>query len=718
MSATRTDQPAADAAFVPRTDPVTFEVLRHRLWQVNEEQGDTILNVSGSPVAYDVNDFNVVIADPSGEVVCLGPYMTVHGATLQLVIRNAVEMFRDEPLRPGTMLLVNDPWLGAAHQNDVCLIAPVHHGDRVIGWIGSTIHEVDVGGTAVGSWNPVARDTFDEAPRWRYLQLVRDGRVQPEVLATYLANSRFPVLLELDVRAQIAAINVAAQRMADVIERFGVEAVELTMADMLDYSEQLLASKLRQVPDGSWSTEAFIDHDGHDDRVYVCRLELRKCGVQLEWDFTGTDAQSPGFINCAYGGLHSGVLTAILTHLCGDIPWNSGVMRSSRIVSAEGTIHNALFPAPVGSGVVNASWLTINACSQGLSKMLLASDALCDLAMGVWAGSTFAYNIHGVVDGREVGTMLLSSPLQGDGARAFADGYDVGGQLGAPRPSASNVESMEAQFPLIFIYRRDTVDSGGPGRWRGGVSAESAIAPYGVDELDLRVTTFGSDHSCTEGLAGGLPGAGSNGILVKEGDGLDAIAAGRVPIRPGDWRGEWIPLPSKCDLTLGRTDVFVAVPHGGGGFGDPLTRDAELVARDVNRGYVSIERARDSYGVVVTDRMQVDAAATEQQRREYRRRRLEGAGAPASSAQRDGACERCAAGEGIGGPASAPVRRTRAVGAANPWTALRWGGHSRRFTLVEEVCPACGELVDAYQALSRRDVGDDDGSIGERIASA
>ena len=270
--------------FKPRTDPVTFEVLRHRLWQINDEQGKTIISVSGSPVASEGNDFNVALTNAAGEIVACGPYIVIHVSAISLVVRAAIEMFGEDGIREGDMYLSNDPWLGAGHQNDVSVIQPVFWKGERIAWTASVIHQVDVGGTYPGSWNPKARSVFDEAPRYRLLKVVRDGTLQREVVATYLTNSRFPDLVELDLRAQVAAANVARDRLEGLMRRYGSDIVKNAMEDSLDYSQMLFQQRLQQIPDGQWYAEDHLDHDGHEEKVYTVRCLMSKAGDKLTFD--------------------------------------------------------------------------------------------------------------------------------------------------------------------------------------------------------------------------------------------------------------------------------------------------------------------------------------------------------------------------------------------------------------------------------------------------
>lgn len=711
--------------FVPRSDLITFEVVRHRLWQINDEQGRSIINVSGSPVASETNDFNVALSDAEGNLICIGPYVLFHLSAISLMIRKAKEVLGDAFIEEGDVYLCNDPWMGAVHQNDVCLIAPVHRDGRLVAWVGSTIHQVDVGGPAPGSWNYLARDTFQEAPRYRFLKLMRRGVIQPEVMETYLTNSRMPHLVELDLRGQIAACNVAKERLDVLYRKYGVQTVADVMADMLTYTEFLLRKKLREIPDGVWYAEDYLDHSGHRDAVFAIRLKLTKRGSELTFDFRGTDAQAEGFINTTYAGLLGGVFTGLVTFLCNDIPWSDAVFKPVKIVTDMGTINNCAFPAACSMATISACLHTCNVTCAVLGRMLSCSETWRENLMAGWMGSGFVFNVFGKNQyGEMFGTMMVNSHMGGGGARYFGDGYDNSGSINVPRASITNVESAEAIYPLLYLYRRRAVDSAGAGAFRGGVSGENAITPYGGGELNVVASTLSSNHSSSAGLGGGYPGGGAQ-VLLKRSTGIvEAMRAQRlVPAKWEDIPGEEIVLPPKQAIVLRAGDVFNGVPPGGGGFRDPLERSPELVERDVREGYVTLERARQLYGVVLDPvTLTLAAKATEEDRLARRSARL-GTGRKDAvlravssdwNSRKDSrprlgetlrifegkiVCARCDEPvSGLGSnPKEALPQAQRELGTAGPWIARRWGGTSPDFHLIEYVCPGCGYLVDVTQ---------------------
>ena len=321
----------SEECFTPRADLITFEVLRHRLWQINDEQGRSIINVSGSPVASEVNDFNVGLADAQGNLICLGPYNLFHVSSNGLMIRNALKVLGEKHIGEGDVYICNDPWMGAVHHSDVCFIAPVHHRGELVAWASSTIHQVDIGGTA-RELEPARAGYISGSPALSLPQSRPNGEVQPEVVETYLTNSRTPHLLELDLRAQIAAANVAKERLGLLFSKYGVKTVRTVMADMLYYTEYLLRRKLRTyrtengMPKTTLTTADIRKRSTRSGSRYQKRHVV---DVRLH----ETDRQSDGPINSTFGGLLGGLFAALATFLCNDIPWNDGALRPIRIVS-------------------------------------------------------------------------------------------------------------------------------------------------------------------------------------------------------------------------------------------------------------------------------------------------------------------------------------------------------------------------------------------------
>jgi N-methylhydantoinase B len=349
--------------------------------------------------------------------------------------------------------------------------------------------------------------------------------------------------------------------------------------------------------------------------------------------------------------------------------------------------------------------------------MLDASADFRDRVCSSWSVSANCNNLFGVnADGKRVGALLSDHRGGGAAARSFADGFSHSGQTTSFAASMANVESQEWKLPLLYLYRRQLPDSGGAGRWRGGLTAAAALTPIGVPEMVLKSTnTAGTEQSNAHGIDGGYPGAGSQVRVLRGTQVWERLKAGRIPREDGDFGGTVEHLPSKASGTLGTGDVLVFFAPGGGGFGDPLDREPEQVAADVADGFVSRTCARDMYGVAITDDGHVDAAATAALRERIRGARKQrptgewvsddryqhplNAGTEPSrigenvDLASDGAlhCRRC--GTALGGAGGRAAMSHRPLNTAGPWMALRHGGDGPNFALEEISCPSCATLI-------------------------
>jgi N-methylhydantoinase B len=316
-----------DQATVDALDPLTYEVIRHRLTSITEEMGEALKRMSGSVVVTDCNDFDAAIMDEVGDVVQVGLYNTELAASLDMAVNWTLRNRSRRPgIGPGDMFLNNDPWVGGGlHQNDVSLFAPLFVDGELFCWTGAVAHQVDLGGVSPGSWSVGATDVFWESLPTPPVKVVEAGEIRDDIEDVYLRRSRVPKLVALDLRAKIGANNVAHERLRALCDKYGTATVKAVMRRTMDDAESRLRTKLRELPDGSWSSIAHQDSARAGDRgIYKIVLNLTKRGDRLTFDFTGTDPQVDGLINCTLTGLRGGILPVVLTMLCGDIPWAPG----------------------------------------------------------------------------------------------------------------------------------------------------------------------------------------------------------------------------------------------------------------------------------------------------------------------------------------------------------------------------------------------------------
>ncbi|MCU1605765.1 MAG: acxB [Modestobacter sp.] len=617
-----------DPAAVDAVDPLTYEVIRHRITSITEEMGEALKRMSGSVVVTDCNDFGVAIMDEVGEVVQVGLYNTQLAAALDMATSWTLRKRAARPgIGPGDMFLCNDPWVGGGvHQNDVSLFAPLFIDGELFGWTGAVAHQVDLGGVSPGSWSVGATDVFWESVPTPPVKIVEAGEIRDDIEDVYLRRSRVPKLVALDLRAKIGANNVAHERLRALCDKYGATTVKAVMRRTMDDAEARLRTKLRELPDGSWTSVAHQDSARSGDRgIYKIVLTLTKAEDRLTFDFTGTDPQVDGLINCTYTGLRGGIMPVVLTMLCGDIPWApGGISRCIEIISEPGTINNCTFPAGIGKASVASGWATSNVATECLAGLLDAHPEHRKRLMSVCCG-TWDFALLAGVDQRGGGfvTMLCDSMAGGLGARSDSDGVDTGGLAVIPMGRVADVEMNEFAFPMLYLWRREEADSGGPGRFRGGVGASSCFVPYDspLGGVHLVVSAPGKALPLAAGLSGGLPAGTQHDVLMRGTDIRGQFSRGRIPTSLEEIGGSPDLLPAHHETELGADDVYYTHWQGGGGYGDPLLREPSAVATDVVAHKVSPQGAAEVYGVVLDEHGDADVEATAERRRALRRTR-------------------------------------------------------------------------------------------------
>ena len=608
-------------------DALTYEVIRHRLWATTERMGQALNRMSGSMVVTDCNDIGVAITDEVGDIVQIGPYALTLATSVDLAIK-WILTHRNE-IRAGDMFLCNDPWVGgAAHQNDVAIIAPLFHDGRLFAWTAAMAHQIDLGGASPGSWSPAAQDVFMESLPTPPVRIVRNFQIQDDVADLYLRRSRVPKIVALDLRAKIGANKVGHERLEELLAKYGAESVKAAMYRQMDDAESKLRAKLERVADGRWTGRCHQEQSHTGDRgIHTITVALTKTGSDLHFDFTGTSPQA-GMINCPYSGLHGGLIAGVILNLCADIPWaTGGLWRCISVTSQPGTLNNADFPSAVGKASVASGFSTINAVEQCLSQMADSSDALQDHTYANGCGTWDLCVLSGLDQhGNPFTTMLTDAMGAGCGAAMNRDGVDTGGILGMPMGRMPDIEMTEFSAPLLYLWRREEPDSGGPGKFRGGVTASLALIPHDT-EVPMAQVISGAGKAVSQniGAVGGYPGNSQLDVAVRNADVRRLLAAGTIPSSIEEMGGVQEILSCEEEAVLGPNDVHVMFWQGGGGYRDPLLRRPDKVATDVVEMRVSESSARNIYGVVLRD-LAVDEPATEAQRADIRSSRREFAG--------------------------------------------------------------------------------------------
>jgi N-methylhydantoinase B len=566
--------------------PVTYEVIRNRLLAITDEMRIALQSVSGSPTVTEATDFFTGLYLPDGEFATMGFQVTHEAPPVGALIRHVTAAGR--PLHDGDMIIGNDPYVGALHQNDVQMAAPVCHDGQVIAWAGVMAHETDMGGMNFASWCPSATEVFQEGLRIPAVKLVDRGEVREDVLEMILAASRLPAMLGLDIRAFIATLNVARDRLAALFSAYGAAEARGVMGRMIDDTERAARDRLATLPDGTVHVRDFLEHDGHANRLYTVDLVASKRGDELTLDFSGSSPQAPGFINATRAGLVGGVTGALIPTLGFGIPWNAGLLRPVTITASDGLICTAKHPAPVGSATVETIWTVTNVVQRALNTFLACTPEYADRAQAVSSGTMATFNMGGINQfGERFGLHLLDPLAGGSGAFASRDGVNAGGPVAVPVPAVADVESNEMVSPLFYKYRRLRQGTGGAGRHRGGHAAEIGLTVRGIPAADALVMTHGAEVPNSAGLFGGWPGSTVTQRFNGE----------RLGPKPGT-------------IPMTPADLFEVSWQGGGGFGDPLLRDPEAVRAEVAARLLPAPDATAIYGVVIDGAVDHQATAT------------------------------------------------------------------------------------------------------------
>lgn len=622
---------------VAELDALTYEVIRHRIAAITEDMGDALKRMSGSVVVTDCNDFGTLILDEGGDSVQMGLFNTQLAAAVDLAVKWTLENRTASPgIRDGDMFFCNDPWVGGGlHQNDASVLAPLFYDGELFCWTGAVAHQVDLGGVSPGSWSVDGMDVFWESIPIPPIKIVEAGELRADIEDSYLRRSRVPKLVALDLRAKIGANNVAHEQLRRLIDKYGPTTVKAVMRRMMDDAESRVSTKLSSLPDGTWTSIAHQDGARAGDRaIHKIVLTMTKSGDRLTFDFTGTDQQVDGISNCTFAGLRGGIMPVLLTLLCGDIPWSpGGISRCVEIISEPGTLNNCTFPAGIGKASVASAWATQNAATECVASMLAASEEHKKSAMAVGCG-TWDLTLLAGVDQRGGGfaTMLCDAMAGGMGARVDADGVDTGGGNPIAMGRVADAEMNEFSFPILYLWRREETDSGGAGRFRGGLGGSSCFIPHDspVEQIHLVLSATGKALPQAPGLSGGHPANTQFDVLVRGSNVASLFAGKRIPASLEELGGDPQVMPAHLETDLNTQDVYFTHWQGGGGYGDPLLRDPHRVAIDVERRRVSAAAASTLYGVIMDDDGGVDEVHTTARRNTLRHER---AGVPTNSSE-------------------------------------------------------------------------------------
>ena len=495
-------------------DPVTFEVIHHRLISISEEQAATLSAISGSPLVNDASDFNTGIFGAHGEIVTLGKTVLFHAASVAEMVKHIIaDCYGNPGIRPGDMFLVNNPYKGALHQNDFGMVAPVFHDDGLVAWIGVCAHQLDVGGVGGAEVTEIYQEGMLISP----LRIVENDELRSDIMATILGMTRMPQNIALDFRGMIAANRVAIRRFADTIKQYGIDTVLSVIDGAIELSEKTVRSRLRELPDGVYRSQKYLDHDGTKNKLYRIHVAMTKKDDHLILDFCKSADQVDRFMNCAELGLLAGIRAALLPIIAYDLPWNEGVFRPMEVVTRPGSIVSSRFPAPVSQGPLGAMWIVEMVVTEALSLLVSTSPKYIVEAQAAPNGGPDGFTVLGLNQhGERTAGSNLDQIYVGGGAYVDHDGLSPQGHRHIPAIRLQNVERNELHSPLLYIYRKFIPDTGGPGRHRGGISVGHAYVLHQVKKMQTRFACHCYESPISTGLFGGYPAACNTRRMLKD----------------------------------------------------------------------------------------------------------------------------------------------------------------------------------------------------------
>lgn len=559
-------------------DKVTLQVLANHCRAAAENMAYTLYRTAHSTFVKETEDFTVMVMDRTGRVVAVPMDL---GATWYpgMNYNRAIDLV--DEYRPGDIAFTNDPYSGylATHAPDTHLWKPIFHGGEIVCFVGGHVHNTDMGGAVPASLSRSLTEIHQEGIRFPPMTLMRDGVFDEKILRIMTMNVRKPHLNMGDLKALAGALNTGERKILAMVKKFGAKGFMDGLDGLMDYAEHQAREILRSMPDGEYVFSDYADEDGVDGNPCRLKLTLTIKGDEAILDFTGSDPQLGSSLNVPTGSdpRHTLLLVGVyyvLYTLNPQLLLNSGLTRPFTCIVPEGTVLNPSFPAAVGMRSLTCARLRsliFGAFSLAVPERMPAAPA----------GSSSIVNVMTTDERTHRSVIAAINPVVGGGGgMPHRDGPNGSGADAAYLKNTP-IEITETEVPIQFVRYGLLPDSGGAGRWRGGLAT---VMEFKVFAPNSRITVRNRDRSIFRpwGTLGGLSAETSNFI-----------------INPG----------AASERVLGNTDIAIAEPGdvihihspGGGGRGSPLDREAERVRLDVERGYVSEAAAKASYGVVIAD---------------------------------------------------------------------------------------------------------------------
>ncbi|MGE8602877.1 hydantoinase B/oxoprolinase family protein [Bordetella trematum] len=576
------------SASTPTVDPITLAVVRGALETAQREMTLTLEKTGRSSVFNLAHDYSNALFDHLPEMILQGQDIPIHLGSLIPAMKAVAEYFGDD-IHEGDIIYHNDPVYQGSHILDCCMYKPVFHDGELVFWTVCKGHLTDIGGPVPAGYNPDARELYAEGLRIPPVKLWDRGQRREDVINLLLCNMRARRDQEGDLNAQYGACRVGERHLMSLLARYGLATVQAAIAELKNMADRHMRSLIASIPDGTYHGRACLEDAGHGygDLTISAAIDIRGDSAHIRID---SPPQVPYFINSYAGNSLSGIYLGLMMFAQVPPPYNAGLYRCITVdLGPQGTLCNAREPAPH----VNCTTTPMETLTDAVRQAF--EVAAPERVTASW-GHASGVNIAGIDPrtGEQYVTMVLASIISGAGATRQMDGWHACGPLccfGAL--SSGDVELLEHAYPIIIHRYGLQQDSGGAGQQRGGSGTVWEVEPIGHD---MTVIAFGEGRQIPTGGA-----AGAYNVLTER-------KLGRLEHHHAD--GTTTVHRKNTILNVGPGERARNINPGGGGYGDPCSRDPGQVALDVRNGLVSHEAAQAEYGVALDSDGQPDLAAT------------------------------------------------------------------------------------------------------------
>ena len=554
-----------------QVDPVFLEVIRNAFQSIAEEMSGALVRSAYSTNIKDRKDCSCALYTKNGDLVAQAENIPLHLGLMPNVIRALLKVYPASQLEKGDAVLINDPYISGSHLPDWTLLSPVFYNDKLVALVANLAHHIDVGGMVPGSMSTKATEIYQEGLRLPPIKVLKRGEFDQEIISIIEKNTRTSQINTGDLRAQVAANHVGQRRTKELIDEYDSETILTYFQEVMDYSERRMKKSIKEIPNGTISFEDYLEGDGITDELVKIAVEITVNDEDISVDFSGTNQQTKGPVNCTRGVTQACVYYTIKSIVDPKVPPNDGVYRPIEVITPEGTLVNPSPPAPVAHANINTSQRIVDtilgAFKESVPEKVTAAStgSMSILTMGGLdpeSGDYYSY---------------LETYGGGQGAMYNQDGMD-GVHTNMTNTRNAPTEVIENSYPLLVNRYSLVPGSCGAGEFRGGLGMTREIVVRGHE------ATFSLSTERNEirpwGIFGGKS-AGPSHCYITDSD------------------GQKRDLKSKTTSVLNPGDKLTLITAGGGGAGNPFERSIDKVKEDVFQGLITVDQAREEYGVSI-----------------------------------------------------------------------------------------------------------------------